>query len=79
MSQTETATVRHILETALDASLDGIPNPRRGEVPGWDSLVQVELIFMLEEEFSVRFAEDEVGHLNSVEEIVMMLKQKHAT
>jgi acyl carrier protein len=78
MTQTEPASVRQILEAALDRSLDGIPNPTRGEVDGWDSLVQVELLFMLEEEFDVRFSEDEIGRLNSLEGIVAMLDEKHA-
>lgn len=74
----ETAKIRQILETALDAPLDGIANPARENVENWDSLTHMEIIFMLEDEFSVRFSEDEIGRLNSEGEIAELLRAKRA-
>ncbi|HEX4009187.1 MAG TPA: acyl carrier protein [Solirubrobacteraceae bacterium] len=74
----ETAKIRQILETALDASLNGIANPAREQVENWDSLTHMEIIFMLEDEFGVRFSEDEIGRLNSEAEIAELVREKQA-
>ena len=38
----------------------------RGQVAGWDSVAQVKLVLFLEEEFGIRFSEDEVSSLQTV-------------
>jgi acyl carrier protein len=78
-TDTQTPTVRDILETALGTSLDGIENPGRQEIESWDSLTHVEIVFMLEEQFDVRFGEEEIATLRSLDDIVEILRAKHAT
>ena len=51
-----------------------LDNPSRDTVPEWDSLAQVEVLFALEEEFSVRFPADKLSTLRSLEEIVEALE-----
>lgn len=42
----------------------------RLEVPSWDSLKHVEVIFAIEDEFDIEFKEEILFELNSVSEIV---------
>jgi len=74
----EQAMVRQILQTALDTTLVGIENSTRGEIEHWDSLTHVEIVFMLEEQFDVRFSEEEIVALRSLADIVALLREKHA-
>jgi acyl carrier protein len=50
-----------------------------GHTKNWDSLRQMNLILALEEEFAVRFSDDEVIELISVPLIVEILDAKSAT
>ncbi len=38
-------------------------NPSRSTEPGWDSLKHIELMFLLEDHFEVRFSEPEMSDL----------------
>lgn len=78
-TRTDAATVREILETALKTTLDGLENPAREEIEAWDSLTHIELVFLLEEQFDVRFTEEEIRELTSQAAILSMLQDKHAT
>lgn len=42
------------------------PETRREDVEGWDSVAQVKLVLVVEEEFGVRFTEDEVSSMQTV-------------
>jgi acyl carrier protein len=77
-TDTETTTVREILQAALNVPLDGIDNPSREEIETWDSLTHVEIMFMLEERFDVRFSEDEIPALRSLRDIVDLVAEKRA-
>ncbi len=73
-----TTRMREILETALSMSLDGVPNPSRDELEGWDSLSHIEVVFMVEEEWGVRFSESEIAALRSLDDLVEAVRAKHA-
>jgi len=45
-------------------------------IPNWDSLNQMNLIVALEDEFNVRFEDDEIVELTSFESIENYLKSK---
>lgn len=45
-------------------------------MPEWDSLAHVEVLFALEEEFSVRFPADKLKALRSLETIVEALEHE---
>lgn len=70
--------VREILRLALKSDVPKEGNYSRDNDPNWDSLKHVEIIFMLEDEFGVQFAEDGFASMNSVSEIVALLEAKHA-
>ena len=46
------------------------------DVPGWDSFNHVNLIISIEEEFSVRFSNDEVGGMQNVGNLKNLLASK---
>jgi acyl carrier protein len=78
-TDTDTLAVREILETALRLPLRDVENPRRTEIEGWDSLTHLEIVFMLEEVFDLRFSEDEIVALSSLDDILSVVRNKHAT
>ena len=70
------ARVRAVLGEVLGPSATQLDNPSRATVPKWDSLAQVEVLFALEEEFSVRFPADKLNTLTSLETIVEALEHE---
>jgi acyl carrier protein len=46
------------------------------DVPGWDSLTNINLIFAIEREFNVKFALGEIQELNNVGEMVALIEKK---
>jgi acyl carrier protein len=77
-TEADRAAVRTILETALRTPLGSIENPSRAELDSWDSLVHLEIMFMIEEQFETRFSEDEIVALSSEDAILSALRAKHA-
>ena len=66
--------VRNILETVLEVEIEKENNFNRDECSKWDSLKHVEVIFALEEEFKIRFEEDEFMSLKSLDDIVNIIE-----
>jgi acyl carrier protein len=48
------------------------------DVPNWDSLAQVSLMFTIESEFGLQFEDDQLASLNNVGELRRFVEQ-HAT
>lgn len=48
------------------------------DVPGWDSLTNINLIFAIEREFGVKFALGEIQELNNVGEMAALIRKKGA-
>ena len=48
------------------------------DVPNWDSLAQVSLMFTIETEFGLQFDDDQLASLNNVGELRRFVEQ-HAT
>jgi acyl carrier protein len=46
------------------------------DVPGWDSLANINLIFAMESEFSIKFALGEIQELNNVGEMAASIRKK---
>jgi acyl carrier protein len=74
-----TRTVVEVLGAVLKRALDASQDHQRGQIPGWDSLKHVEIIFAVEDALSVEFAEEELAGLDSVNRIVDAVVAKHAT
>jgi acyl carrier protein len=48
------------------------------DVPGWDSMANVTIVFCIEHEFGVRFDEDEFSGFANVGELGRMIERKLA-
>jgi acyl carrier protein len=46
------------------------------DVPGWDSLTNINLIFAIEREFKIKFALGEIQELNNVGEMATLIEGK---
>jgi acyl carrier protein len=68
--------VRLVIERALKMKLLEV-DPGLGDPPGWDSLLHMEIVVAIEDEFSVRFPTHTIAdatHLSRIVEIVQALK-----
>jgi acyl carrier protein len=45
------------------------PATRPGDVPGWDSFANVNIVFAVEEEFEIRFGDDDLTAVDTVGEL----------
>lgn len=77
MSNTEKE-VRQVLETVFSRPIgDDEPFSAKTE-PTWDSLRQVEIILAVEGALDIRFEEDEMAALDSLEKLVRSVKRHRA-
>jgi acyl carrier protein len=51
---------------------------RAADVPGWDSLAHVSFMYAVEDEFGVRFSEDEFTGFADIAELKRMIERKQA-
>lgn len=70
------AKVREALSKALKRPVNESESIDRDTEPKWDSLKHVELLFSLEDIFSIRFDEKELAELNNIEALVESI-EKH--
>lgn len=68
--------VGSILSDVLNTALPQNENPKREEIPNWDSLKHMELILRLEEHFNIRFSIKEVAGITSVDDLVEIIEVK---
>lgn len=50
------------------------PQTVAGDLPGWDSMAVVDLVFMLQREYDISLPPSEASSLNSVEALVKILR-----
>lgn len=48
-------------------------NLKIGDIPAWDSVGQLNLIFALESAFDIKFEMEQIPELNSVEKIILAI------
>jgi acyl carrier protein len=71
--------VRRLLGSVLERPVGDSEGLSRASEPRWDSLKHVEIIFLLEDHFGVRFTAQDLEGLNDVDGIVRALEARHAT
>ena len=54
------------------------PDLSAKDVPDWDSLTHIRLLFSIEREFRVKFTVTEVGELKNVGELIALIQSKTA-
>lgn len=74
-SEIETA-VLEIVRTVLNLAEIPSPTVRRADLPQWDSLRHIELMFALEDAFGVQFSAEELATLDNVATIVAILTER---
>lgn len=52
------------------------PETTANDVPEWDSLTNINLIFAIEREFNIKFALGEIQELNNVGEMAALIQKK---
>lgn len=68
--------ILEVLHTVLRC--DVTAHSSRATLLNWDSLKNIELMFALEDEFSIQFDEDELATLDSVPTISRAIKARRA-
>jgi acyl carrier protein len=51
-------------------------NPSRATEPGWDSMKHVELVFLFEDHFGMRFLEQEIAELEDARGIERIIEKR---
>ena len=67
------AEVRRLLGLALSRPIAEGDNPSRDADPSWDSLKHIEIVFLLEDHFELRFTDQELEQLQDAEQISRIL------
>lgn len=68
--------VRRLLARVLKIAEMPAGELRRPDVPSWDSLRHIELVFALEDEYGVQFEPSEFARLGSASDIVTLLRAR---
>ena len=68
--------VLRLLALVLRREVSSDENPSRETETDWDSLKHIELVFLIEDHFGVRFSEAEVPELADSERITRILEAK---
>lgn len=67
------AEVRRLVSLVLQRPIGESENPSRDTEPAWDSLKHVEIVFLMEDHFGIRFTEpelDDIQHLGDLTRLV---------
>lgn len=62
--------VDRILSTILQIDSTSLSGSAREVTPSWTSLIHIEIFFVLEEEFNIRFDEDSMAFADSRNDLV---------
>jgi len=77
-----TSVRQHILElfrkVFQQADLQLSPEMMTGDIPGWDSFRNVEILLACEETFAIRFRSKEIDQIRSIGDLIAMCEQKTA-
>jgi acyl carrier protein len=65
-------------DTFDDDTLVLRPEMTADDVEGWDSLMHINLIYSIEQEFKVRFTTAEVTSLKNVGDLITLVEKKQA-
>jgi acyl carrier protein len=69
--------VRRLLSFILRRPIGDRENPSRSTEADWDSLKHIELMFLLEDHFGVRFSEQEMEQMEDADGILRRLEARH--
>jgi acyl carrier protein len=67
--------VLRLLGYILSRPLADLENPSRSSEPAWDSLKHIELVFLLEDHFGLRFSEQEMSTMHDAAGIARIVER----
>jgi acyl carrier protein len=62
-----------------EESIKVTPTLSAKDVDGWDSLTHIRLLLTIEKAFKIKFSTSEVGKLENVGDLVMLIKARAST
>jgi acyl carrier protein len=66
----------NLLSHALDVSIDELSIESSSEnIEKWDSLIQMNIIFAVEDEFNIRIPDDKLSETTSVKKLLEIIEQ----
>lgn len=65
--------VQSIVSRVLEITPEESRMARRGDTEKWDSLKHIEIVFQVEEEFDVRFEEEQIAQLVDIDSITAVI------
>lgn len=69
--------IRAVMANVFEMDVEDIPDDAApGVVEKWDSLKHMNLVIALEEEFQIRFSDDEIMDLLDLPTIISVLKER---
>lgn len=68
--------VRRLVGLILKRPIEDAEDVRREQEPSWDSLKHVEIMFAIEDRFSIKFTGEEFAALASVDEIAAAVEAR---
>jgi len=68
--------IHRLMSFILRRPIGAEENPSRTVEPGWDSLKHIELVFLLEDHFGMRFAEQEIAELEDARGIERLVESR---
>lgn len=71
--------VRRVLSAVLKQDLTALHSVTRSDLPAWDSLKHVQVIFAIEDEFGIEFSSEDLPTLDSEAKIVAAIEVRHAS
>jgi len=72
------AEVRRLMGLILKRDIANTAEVRRDQEPAWDSLKHVEIMFAIEDRFSVKFTAAEFAELASIDQIAAAVESRVA-
>ena len=70
--------VSEVMTSVLKVDVPPGVNISRDDEERWDSLKHIEIILSLESAMGIRFSEDEIAEISSVEDMKNRIRVKHA-
>jgi len=61
-----------------DPTINLLPNMQTGDIPGWDSFKNVEILLACEKEFNIRFRSKEIDAMRTVGDLAAAIELKLA-
>ncbi|WP_052380445.1 acyl carrier protein [Paenibacillus camerounensis] len=71
--------VREIMVSVLGIEATALKDIVREERMEWDSLNHMQLIFMIEDEYKIRFTIEEITQIQTEEQLVLLVSEKTGT